>query len=174
LDFRVGEKRVKIDIAAGTDAAWDVKSRISHRQRQDLSAGPDDSNSGLLKSAKPKNGFGDGQESEALEQQPQNAASDPMGRDDNNSRSFQCRNQYRSNRDRDHAEGETSPPLAPNSVSLLQSRLNKSCYDEIPGAYRGNQAARNQQQKIGASHVGEARPEQAEREDLVKDNVGSQ
>jgi hypothetical protein len=48
LDFRVGEKRVKIDtfLAAGADAAWDVKSRISHRQRQDISAGPDDSNSG--------------------------------------------------------------------------------------------------------------------------------
>jgi hypothetical protein len=121
-----------------------------------------------------KNGFGEGQEGEALEQQPQNAVSDPTGRDDNNPRSFQCRNQYRSDRDRDHTEGETGPPLAPNSVSVLQSRLNESCYSEICGTYRGNQAARNQQQKIGASHVGEARPEQTEREDLVKDNVGSQ
>jgi len=109
-----------------------------------------------------------------LEQQPQNAASDPMGRDDNNPRSFQCRNQYRSNRDRDHTEGESGPPLAPNSVSVLQSRRDESCYGEISGTYRGYQAARNQQQKIGASHVGEARPEQTEREDLVKDNVGSQ
>jgi hypothetical protein len=121
-----------------------------------------------------KNGFGEGQASEALEQQPQDAASDPMGRDDNNPRSFLRRNQYRSNRDRDHTEGESGPPLAPNPASVLQSRLNKSCYGEIPGTYRGNQAARNQQQKIGASHVGEARPEQTEREDLVKDNVGSQ
>jgi hypothetical protein len=121
-----------------------------------------------------KNGFGEGQASEALEQQPQDAASDPMGRDDNNPRSFQRRNQYRSNRDRDHTEGEAGPPLAPNPVSVLQSRLNESCYGEIPGTYRGNQTARNQQQKIGASHVGEARPEQTEREDLVKGNVGSQ
>ena len=121
-----------------------------------------------------KKGFGEGRGIEALEQQPQDAASDPMRRDDNNPRSLQCRDQYRSDRDRDHAEGETGPSLAPNSVSVLQSRLNKSCYGEIRCTYRGNQAARNQQQKISASHVGKARPEQTEREDFMKDNVGSQ
>jgi hypothetical protein len=56
----------------------------------------------------------------------------------------------------------------------VQRRLNKSSYDEIRGTYGGNQAANNQQQKIGAGHVGESRSEQAERENLVKNNVGSQ
>jgi hypothetical protein len=87
---------------------------------------------------------------------------------------FQYRNQHGSNRDRDHAKGEAGPPLAPKPVSVVQRRLNKSCYDETRGTYSGNQAASNQQQKIGAGHVGEPRPEQTERENLVKNNVGGQ
>jgi hypothetical protein len=63
---------------------------------------------------------------------------------------FQYRNQHGSNRDRDHAKGEAGPPLAPKPVSVVQRRLNKSCYDETRGTYSGNQAASNQQQKIGA------------------------
>jgi hypothetical protein len=52
--------------------------------------------------------------------------------------------------------------------------LNKSSYGEIRGTYRGNQAAKNEQQKISAGYVGEARPKQAERENFVKNNVGNQ
>jgi len=90
-----------------------------------------------------------GQEIEALEQQPQNAARDPMGRDYYGPLFFQYRNQHGSNRDRDHAKGEAGPPLAPKPVSVVQRRLNKPCYDEIRRTYGGNQAANNQQQKIG-------------------------
>ena len=87
---------------------------------------------------------------------------------------FQYRNQHGSNRDRDHAKGEAGPPLAPKPVPVVQRRLNKSCYDEKRGTHGGNQAANNQQQKIGARHVGESHSEQAERENPVKNNVGSQ
>ena len=114
-----------------------------------------------------------GQEIEALEQQPQNADRDPMGCDYYDPLFFQYRNQYGSNRDRDHAKGEAGPPLAPKPVSVVQRRLNNPCCDEIRRTYGGNQAANNQQQKIGAGHVGESRSEQAERENLVKNNVGS-
>jgi hypothetical protein len=97
-----------------------------------------------------------------------------MGRDYYDPFFFQYRNQHGSNCDRDHAKGETGPPLAPKPVSVVQRRLNKSSYDEIRGTYGGNQAANNQQQKIGAGHVGESRSEQTERENLMKDNVGRQ
>ena len=56
---------------------------------------------------------------------------------------------------------------------MVQRRLNNPCCDEIRRTYGGNQAANNQQQKIGAGHVGESRSKQAERENLVKNNVGS-
>jgi hypothetical protein len=52
--------------------------------------------------------------------------------------------------------------------------LNKSSYGEIPGTYGGNQAAKNQQQEISTGHVGQTRPKQTERENFVKNNVGSQ
>jgi hypothetical protein len=44
----------------------------------------------------------------------------------------------------------------------VQRRLNKSSYDQIHGTDGGNQAAKNQQEKIGAGHVGEPRSEQTE------------
>jgi hypothetical protein len=61
LDFRIGEKRVKIDacIAAGAEAAWGVKSRVSlapatryfHRTGRFKLL--------LVKNVKPQNGFGE-------------------------------------------------------------------------------------------------------------------
>ena len=71
---------------------------------------------------------------------------------------------------------KTSPVHRSHQILSLSCKAGGMNPDiaTLTGTYRGYQAARNQQQKIGASHVGEARPEQTEREDLVKDNVGSQ
>jgi hypothetical protein len=174
--FRIGEERVKLARASPPELTLHLerKPRIAPARRQDLPAGPYDPEIGLVEERETASRLRAGEEIEALEQQPQNTTRDPMGRNYYDPFLFQYRNQHCTNRDRDHAKSETGPPLAPKPVSVVQRRLNKSSYDEVRGAYGGNQAANNQQPKIGAGHVGESRSEQTERKNLVKNNVGSQ
>jgi hypothetical protein len=97
-----------------------------------------------------------------------------MGHSFDNALSLYRRNQDGSDGYRDYAKAETGPPLAPDSVSVLQIWLKKSFYEEVCAAYGGNQASKNRQQEISHRHVAKARPKYAEWEHLVENDIGGQ
>ena len=88
-------------------------------RRQDFPAGPYDPEIGLVEECETAKRLRADEEIEALEQQPQNAARDPMGRDYYGPLFFQYRNQHGSNRDRDLAKGE--------AVHRSHQSLSRSC-----------------------------------------------
>ena len=87
-------------------------------------------------------------------QKPEDTMSDPTARTEIHALSLQNGHQCRSHDDGGHTEGDGTPTLAPDPISILGLRIPKSLDRKIPSRGRSKQHLENGQKEFANGYVG--------------------